>query len=204
MKEQEQEFKKWVMGQSVEFRDIPNHLGYKAGSDGSIWSCWKMQANGYGKTGGKQVLSDKWKCLKGYPRREDGRLRYTLKQNDGKYRRKYGSHFILEAFVGPKPEGMECCHNDGNCLNNAIENLRWDTIYANRADMVKHRTACHGEDGGNAKLTDKQAEYIINCLKKGDSVRSLANKFNVTIQAIHYIKMGRRKKSLKKKEVMSV
>src|SRR5688500_4928598 len=33
---------------------------------------------------------------------------------------------VLMAFVGPCPAGMEGCHNDGNPLNNALDNLRWD------------------------------------------------------------------------------
>lgn len=44
----------------------------------------------------------------------------------------------LEAFVGPCPEGMEGCHNDGDSTNNRIENLRWDTSASNKLDIVKH------------------------------------------------------------------
>lgn len=45
---------------------------------------------------------------------------------------------MLEAFVGPCPEGMECCHNNGNGLDNRLENLRWDTREENIADMKFH------------------------------------------------------------------
>lgn len=48
---------------------------------------------------------------------------------------------VLEAFVGPCPGGMECCHNNGNPKDNRIENLRWDTHKANMADRVKHAAA---------------------------------------------------------------
>lgn len=41
---------------------------------------------------------------------------------------------VLEAFVGPCPDGMECCHNDNNRLNNLVSNLRWDTRYNNVQD----------------------------------------------------------------------
>ena len=47
---------------------------------------------------------------------------------------------VLEAFVSPRPDGMECCHNDGNPANNRLENLRWDTRSQNRYDSVKHGT----------------------------------------------------------------
>lgn len=34
---------------------------------------------------------------------------------------------VLEAFVGPCPEGMESCHADDDRNNNRLENLRWGT-----------------------------------------------------------------------------
>jgi hypothetical protein len=29
----------------------------------------------------------------------------------------------LEAFVGPRPPGLVCCHEDGDPANNRVENL---------------------------------------------------------------------------------
>ncbi len=45
---------------------------------------------------------------------------------------------VLEAFVGPRPDGMVGCHNDGDPSNNRIDNLRWDTREANARDTVTH------------------------------------------------------------------
>lgn len=47
---------------------------------------------------------------------------------------------VIEAFVGPRPEGLQCCHNDGNPRNNRVENLRWDTQSSNMQDMFRHGT----------------------------------------------------------------
>lgn len=47
---------------------------------------------------------------------------------------------VLEAFVGPCPPGMECCHKDLDRSNEALSNLRWDTRSANTLDAVQHRT----------------------------------------------------------------
>lgn len=47
---------------------------------------------------------------------------------------------VLEAFVGPRPTGMEGCHEDGIRSNCAASNLRWDTPSANRLDAVRHGT----------------------------------------------------------------
>src|SRR5690606_27256834 len=47
---------------------------------------------------------------------------------------------VLIAFVGAPPAGFEGCHNDGDRLNNSLENLRWDTHSANMQDTVTHGT----------------------------------------------------------------
>lgn len=49
-------------------------------------------------------------------------------------------HLALEAFVGPRPDGTEACHGDGDAGNNALTNLRWDTHGANELDKIRHGT----------------------------------------------------------------
>lgn len=48
---------------------------------------------------------------------------------------------VLEAFVGPCPDGMEGCHNNGDPANNRVENLRWDTHANNMHDVIEHGTS---------------------------------------------------------------
>lgn len=45
---------------------------------------------------------------------------------------------IAETFLGPCPEGMECCHNDDNRANNRLDNLRWDTHQNNVKDGYRN------------------------------------------------------------------
>lgn len=47
---------------------------------------------------------------------------------------------VLEAFEGPRPEGMQGCHNDGDSQNNDLINLRWGTPSSNIMDTVIHGT----------------------------------------------------------------
>lgn len=75
---------------------------------------------------------------------------------------------VLEAFVGPRPGGMQACHNDGDRRNNSLSNLRWDTCKANKADAIRHRTAVfaenfHGASGHRAadgKPSEKMQRYL--------------------------------------------
>lgn len=57
---------------------------------------------------------------------------------DRKLTTKKVPHLVLEAFVGPRPDGLVCCHNDGDATNNRVENLRWDTHSSNNYDLVRH------------------------------------------------------------------
>jgi len=70
-----------------------------------------------------------------------------------KGRKKYAviHRLVLEAFVGPCPPGMECCHGDLDRSNEALSNLRWDTRSANTLDAVRHRTNAHARKDGCAK-----------------------------------------------------
>lgn len=70
-----------------------------------------------------------------------------------KISKKFAVHrLVLEAFVGPAPEGMEGCHNDGNWKNNHLENLRWGTHKSNHEDRIQHGTNNFGENNGAVKL----------------------------------------------------
>ena len=52
---------------------------------------------------------------------------------------------IAAAFLGPRPEGADVCHNDDNPLNPRLDNLRYDTHQGNLMDSVI--------SGRNGKIT---------------------------------------------------
>lgn len=45
---------------------------------------------------------------------------------------------VLEAFVGPRPDGADACHGNGVRDDNRVENLRWDTRTENAQDTIRH------------------------------------------------------------------
>ena len=47
---------------------------------------------------------------------------------------------VLEAFVGPRPEGLVCRHLDGDPSNNKVGNLEWGTPTENMLDKARHGT----------------------------------------------------------------
>jgi hypothetical protein len=48
---------------------------------------------------------------------------------------------VMLAFVGPCPDGLEVCHNDGEHENVALSNLRYDTRKSNIEDARQHGKA---------------------------------------------------------------
>lgn len=43
---------------------------------------------------------------------------------------------VAAAFLGPRPDGLEVCHNNGQHHDNRAANLRYDTHSANQRDTV--------------------------------------------------------------------
>ena len=100
---------------------------------------------------------------------------------------------MLEAFVGPCPDGMESCHNNGIRSDCRLENIRWDTISANQMDKVGHGTSNRGERQGNSKLTEWDIRWIKRFQEHGFATQSyLAEIFNVSMPTMSDIKSGRR------------
>lgn len=59
---------------------------------------------------------------------------------DGKRHHSPVHQLVLKAFIGPRPDGYDACHCDGDRDNNRLDNLRWDTRSANTLDQVAHGT----------------------------------------------------------------
>ena len=113
---------------------------------------------------------------------------------DGKSHTRHVHRLVLETFVGKPPEGMECCHNDGDPANNRLENLRWDTSRANGADMIKHGNSCRGDKHYRAKLTESKVKEIKRSLERFSgrgACTELAGRFGVAQETISNIKTGR-------------
>jgi hypothetical protein len=94
---------------------------------------------------------------------------------------------VLEAFVGPNPEGMVCRHLDGNPRNNHVGNLAWGTHVENGADQYTHGTRARGTRVRAAKLTEDDVRLI---RESTDLSRALAVRFGVSKSAINRARHG--------------
>ncbi len=76
---------------------------------------------------------------------------------------------VLEAFVGPCPEGCETGHRDGNRTNNCLRNLRYITHSQN-----SHEIAIHGR----RKFSCDQIREIRTRVAAGEPYPPLAKEFD--------------------------
>ena len=169
----------------VEYREIPGWPGYRVGSDGSVWSAW------IGK-GRHSRIGSEWKkrtpVQETRPKRT-GHLVICLKGN-GKCRNAFVHTLVLEAFVCPKPDGLECRHINGNPLDNTPGNLCWGTKKQNMDDQKRHGVRACGTRHGNGKLSREQVDSILADRRTHDAI---ALGYGVSRQHITSIKNGVRR-----------
>lgn len=80
---------------------------------------------------------------------------------------------VMMAFIGPRPSGLEICHNNGDKTDNRLSNLRYDTRSANCQDSLKHgnnwhsnKTHCpqgHPYDEDNTKYDANGGRHCFIC-----------------------------------------
>jgi len=87
---------------------------------------------------------------------------------------------VLAAFVGPRPRGMEACHNNGVRTDCSLANLRYDTRRGNNADKWKHGTAVIGEKCHTAKLTEADVRAMRAEWASGADCATLGRKYGIT------------------------
>lgn len=162
-------------------KTIPGYANYAITKDGKVWSKPRITPHGH-KRKGRWLKSGI--CSNGY-------LGVVLHINSQKYSCSI-HRLVLETYVGPCPEGMEACHNNGNRIDNLLGNLRWDTRSNNHQDAIQHGThqSLHqsGEKAGQAKLTDRDVRMIIYMYRTGLFVQwKIAKIYNIVQQEISRI-----------------
>lgn len=129
----------------MEERVMPSFSNYAILEDGSV-RC--LVGSQYNKIGDllKPVTNKR------------GYLYYNLRVN-GKNQIMRAHQLVALAFIGPRPEGQEVRHLDGNKLNNHFSNLCWGTHRENMGDAAL-QGSLKGEKSGAAKLTDDLVRQI--------------------------------------------
>jgi hypothetical protein len=102
-------------------------------------------------------------------------------RHDGKNRTYEVQRLVALAFLGPRPEGHETRHLDGNRLNNRLDNLAYGTRSQNQLDVYDYR-------GYHHRLTPANVLDIRARLAVGETGRALAREYKVRDSMISAIK----------------
>lgn len=98
----------------------------------------------------------------------------------GLYRHALTHQLVLETFVGPRPEGKECRHLDGNSDNNALSNLAWGTRLENIRDQIRHGTKARSNVHPKTKLTAPQVVEIRLLATTGTPRPEIAKRYEIS------------------------
>lgn len=115
----------------------------------------------------------------------------SLTGDDGRNRKLTVHSLVLLAFVGPRPHGLQGCHDDDIKTNNTLGNLRYGTPAANTADMLRNGTQACGERHPKAKLTESLVREIYKRCAAGDDRQVIAEDCGVTTALVSNIARGR-------------
>jgi DNA-binding transcriptional regulator YiaG len=94
---------------------------------------------------------------------------------------------VAAAFLGPRPEGHEVCHKDGDHQNSALTNLRYGTPVSNNQDKRRHGTHLQGDEHPTAKLNTRQVLEIRRA--RGVPQEVLAERYGVTLSNISAVQL---------------
>jgi hypothetical protein len=95
---------------------------------------------------------------------------------------------VAEAFIGPRPEGLYTCHNDGNSKNNHADNLRYDTPSSNQTDRVAHGTSNRGTRNRQAKLNAGSVREMRRLYAAGGvTLAQLSERFGVSMATVSLV-----------------
>jgi len=181
----------WKGVDGFEFYEVSNH--------GRIKSKMRKitRKNPRWENGKSQIVTLGGKIINGWVAKPRSTCLYYRRsvalRKDGNTYIKKVHQLVLMAFIGDCPKGMECCHIDGNPLNNYYKNLRWGTHKSNVKDSITHGTKTNppvhiGETHPNATISDKDVKKIRNIKYYRGLYSSLAKKFGVvpiTIKRIY-------------------
>lgn len=98
------------------------------------------------------------------------------------------SRLVLTAFVRPPKEGEQACHCDNDPSNNALSNLRWDTIHGNYGDRESNGTHPRGENNNRARLT---VDDVMKIRAHQGPLSELAQKYGMSRKYISQIRSNR-------------
>lgn len=171
-----------------EWRPVVGYEGlYVVSNLGKVMSLSRRVANNW--PGSTRVI--KGKTLK--PTKFQNGYYFVSLGKEGVLTKRTVHSVVAEAFIGPRPERMDICHNNGDRSDNRLSNLRYDTRKGNFEDTLHHGTKLRGEKQNGAVLTEDDVWTI---RESEEHPRVLAARYGVSAATIYDIRKRRSWKHL--------
>jgi hypothetical protein len=114
---------------------VPGYPGYEVSDQGRVRS---LDREGLSRWGTPRIFKGRTLAQVMVGGTDGRRYHGCSLYRDGKSRQRTVHALVLEAFVGPRPEGLFGCHRDDDADNNCLENLYWGTPAENSRDAVEN------------------------------------------------------------------
>jgi hypothetical protein len=162
------------------WKEVPGTNGFYEVSDLGAVRSWKLQQGGRAST--PHPLRGTLTTRSGYPTFKIGRTGGT----------KLVHQAVLEAFVGPRPEGHVTRHLNDIKTDNRLVNLQWGTVQENHDDAKRNgirpiRTGKMGTNNPQAKLTEDRVREMRSLRRAGQSLRTLGLRYGVSISTVSLV-----------------
>ena len=165
------------------WKSVPGHPGYDVSDHGQVRSYHTRQGAPLGQW---RIAKTPQRTLCPSPDKR-GYLGVCLRARGITHRIRV-AYLVMEAFVGPRPEGMWVCYGNDDFQNNHVDNLRYDTPAGAMAAIPPERR----RKSGAHKLTDEQVVIIRTryATEKALTQLELAAEYNVSQTAIDRVCSG--------------
>lgn len=126
-----------------------------------------------------------------------GRALCRIQHSDGKYRLRYVSNVVAEAFIGPRPAGMVVAHRNDMPWDNRPENLHYVTQSENIREAYANgaiQRGAHPIKWGKHWRSKIDAETVRDIRRRsaaGEKQASIAARYSITQTAVSNIVRGR-------------
>lgn len=165
------------------WKPIPGYSGYEVSDLGRIRSYRVKGGGGPNRMRAEPRLLKPTINAKGYPIVCPVRDRTSHVENVHK--------LVLLAFVGPRPDGTETRHLDGNKLNTRLDNLCYGTTRENADDNLRLAAYVHDGDHPRSRLTPDVVVELRTLWATGLSRKTLAKRFCISVGHVKQVVLGR-------------
>lgn len=144
---------------SEEWREVPYFYGYSVSSAGRVRGPSGLILKPHTDASGRKRVD-----LHSFGRRRAARVHSV----------------VLAAFAGPKPDGCEASHLNGDASDNRAANLTWESHLSNVRRKREHGTQPLGESSSMSFLTEADVLDIRASCLRGEWQKDVAARYGTT------------------------